>query len=77
MTSGHLNRIVRQTLGQSTKGYIQSCRMEEARHLLRYTSLTVANIANRLSFETPTYFVRAFVRATGQTPLQFRSLREK
>lgn len=77
ITTGHLNRIVRQTLGQSTKGYIQSRRMEEARHLLRYTSLTVADIAERLSFETPTYFVRAFVRATGQTPLQFRSLREK
>jgi len=77
VTPNYLNRIVRQTLGQSTKGYIQSRRMEEARHLLRYTSLTVAEIADRLSFDTPTYFVRAFVRATGQTPLQFRGCPEK
>jgi AraC-like DNA-binding protein len=77
ITSGHLNRIVRQSLGQSTKGYIQSRRMEEATRLLRYTSLSVADIADHLSFDTPTYFVRAFVRATGHTPLQFRSLHEK
>ena len=73
VTPNYLNRIVRQTLGQSTKGYIQSRRMEEARHLLRYTSLPVSNIADRLGFETTSYFVRTFAQATGTTPLQFRN----
>ena len=77
VTPNYLNRIVRQAMGQSTKGYIQSRRMEEARHLLRYTTLSVADIADRLSFETPTYFVRAFTQTTGQTPLQFRGCPEK
>ncbi|MBQ9637130.1 MAG: helix-turn-helix transcriptional regulator [Prevotella sp.] len=77
VTPNYLNRIVRQAVGQSTKGYIQSRRMEEARHLLRYTTLSVADIADRLSFETPTYFVRAFTQTTGQTPLQFRGCPEK
>ena len=54
ITPNYLNRIVRQTLGQSTKVYIQSRRIEEARHLLRYTSLPVSDIADRLGFDTPT-----------------------
>lgn len=77
VTPNYLNRIVRQTLGQSTKGYIQSRRMEEARHLLRYTSLPVSDIADQLGFETPSYFVRTFAQATGTTPLQFRGCPEK
>ena len=77
VTPNYLNRIVRQTLGQSTKGYIQARRMEEARHLLRYTSLPVSDISDRLGFETPSYFVRTFAQATGMTPLQFRDCPEK
>lgn len=77
ITPNYLNRIVRQTLGQSTKVYIQSRRIEEARHLLRYTSLPVSDIADRLGFDTPTYFGRAFAQATGTTPLQFRNCPEK
>lgn len=77
VSTNYLNRIVRQTLGQSTKGYIQSRRMEEACHLLRYTSQSVTEIANRLNFDTPTYFVRAFTQATRQTPLRYRDSPEK
>lgn len=77
VTANYLNRIVRQALGQSTKGYIQSRRMEEACRLLRYTSLPVGDISERLGFDTPSYFVRAFVKSVGQKPLQFRNCPEK
>ena len=77
VTANYLNRIVRQALGQSTKGYIQSRRIEEACRLLRYTSLPVGDISERLGFDTPSYFVRAFVKSVGQKPLQFRNYPEK
>ena len=77
VTANYLNRIVHQALGQSTKGYIQSRRMEEACRLLRYTSLPVGDIAERLGFDTPSYFVRSFVKSVGQKPLQFRNCPEK
>ncbi len=77
VTANYLNRIVRQALGQSTKGYIQCRRMEEACRLLRYTSLPVADISERLGFDTPSYFSRAFAKYVGQTPLQFRNCPEK
>ena len=77
VTANYLNRIVRQALGQSTKGYIQSRRMEEACRLLRYTSLPIGDISERLGFDTPSYFVRAFVKSVGQKPLRFRNCPEK
>lgn len=73
VTSNYLNRLVRVALGQSTKQYIQSRRIEEAKRLLRYTDLPVSDIADRLGFDTASYFVRAFSRQTGTTPLQFRA----
>lgn len=73
VTSNYLNRLVRLALGQSTKQYIQSRRIEEAKRLLRYTDLPVSDIADRLGFDTASYFVRAFSRQTGTTPLQFRA----
>ena len=72
VTSNYLNRLVRQSLGKSTKQYIQSRRIEEAKRLLRYTDLSVADIAEKLNFDTTSYFVSAFSKAEGITPLQFR-----
>lgn len=74
ITSNYLNRIVRQSLGQSTKQYIQNRRIEEAKRLLRYTSLPISDIAEKLNYDTASYFVRAFSKATGTTPLQYRAM---
>lgn len=73
VTSNYLNRLVRLALGQSTKQFIQNRRIEEAKRLLRYTDLPVSDIADRLGFNTASYFVRVFSRRTGITPLQFRA----
>lgn len=67
VTSNYLNRLVRQSLGKSTKQYIQNRRVEEAKRLLRYTWLPIADIAEKLNFDTSSYFVRAFAKAEGNT----------
>ena len=72
ITPNYLNRLVQAALGQSTKQYIQCRRIEEAQRLLRYTSLPVADIAERLGFDTASYFVRVFSQHTDSTPLQYR-----
>jgi len=77
VTPNYLNKIVKQSLGQSTKEFIQSRRMEEARHLLSYTTMSISEIAEELHFETSSYFVRAFTLAEGVTPLQYRKSHEK
>lgn len=72
ITPNYLNKIVRQYFGMTTKQYLTGKILSEAERLLTYTSLTVTEIAERLNFETASYFVRFFRKATGKTPSQFR-----
>ena len=44
----------------------------EARRLLRYTDQTSKEVAFRLGFDDPSYFVKFFKRETGMLPLDFR-----
>jgi AraC family transcriptional activator of pobA len=73
ITPNYLNKIVKHTLGNSTKQYILSRIMTEAKRWLSYTSLSVAEIAEKLNFDTSSYFVRLFRRLEGVTPNQYRN----
>lgn len=68
----YLNKIITQTLGANTKQYIQNKVLQEAKRLLSYTTLAVAQIAETLHFETASYFVRFFRKHTGVTPREYR-----
>ena len=71
ITSNYLNKIVRQSLGKSTKQYLAEMLMNESKRLLSYTSLSVNEIAKELHLE-PAYFVKWFRQGNGVTPLQYR-----
>lgn len=72
ITPNYLNRIIRRHFGMTTKQYLSGRILDEAERLLTYTSLTVAEIAERLNFESASYFVRFFRKATGKAPGLFR-----
>lgn len=72
ITPNYLDKIVRRTLGISTKRYIQNKVMDEAKRLLTYTTLSVEEIARQLHYETSSYFVRQFSKAVNLTPNQYR-----
>ena len=72
ITPNYLNKIVRQSLGKSAKTYILDQILAEACRLLRYTTLSINDIATQLHFDTATYFVRIFGKHIGQTPLAYR-----
>lgn len=44
----------------------------EAKRLLRYSNLMIKEIAYRLGFEDPSYFVKFFKRIVGVAPIDFR-----
>jgi LacI family transcriptional regulator len=48
-------------------------RLENARELLRRTDLSLADIAARTGFEYMSYLSRAFKRAFGENPSDFRA----
>ena len=73
ITTTYLSRIVRQVSGGRTViDYINQLLLMEAMFLLRQTSLSVAQIADRLHFAETTTFARFFHRMKGVTPKEFR-----
>lgn len=75
ITPNYLNKLVRQSLGTTAKLYIHKKLFDEVERLLVYTTLTVTEIAERLHFDSTSYFVRFFRKQTGITPLKYREKR--
>ena len=68
-----LSRALSQVTGRSTKDHITERVMLEAQRLLRFTELTVGEVAFRVGYEDQLYFSRAFKRHHGQAPTAYRS----
>lgn len=68
----YLNRSVKEITGKPTSVHIAGRITAEAKALLQNTDWSVADIADALGFEYPTYFNNYFKRVTGATPQSFR-----
>jgi AraC family transcriptional activator of pobA len=67
-----LSRALTQLTGRGTKELITDRRMLEAARLLRFTSLTVGEVAFRAGYHDQLYFSRAFKRHYGEPPVAYR-----
>ena len=67
-----LSRALAHVTGRGTKELITDRRMLEAERLLRFTDLTVGEVAFRAGFEDQLYFSRAFKRRHGEAPMGYR-----
>ncbi len=72
ITGDYLSRIVKRVSGRTVANHINRMLIMEACHLLRSTTLTIAQIADRLHFSEPAAFTRFFTRLKGQSPKQYR-----
>jgi AraC family transcriptional activator of pobA len=71
--AAQLARSLSHVTGRSTKQLITDRVMLEAARLLRFTDLTVGEIAFRAGFDDQLYFSRAFKRHYGQAPTTYRA----
>jgi two-component system response regulator YesN len=69
----YLSQLFKKELNINFTKYLADIRMEYACHLLRTTSLSVGEIAERSGYGDYFYFARAFKRHTGKTPSEYRS----
>jgi AraC family transcriptional activator of pobA len=67
-----LARALSELTGRSTKELILDRVMLEAARLLRYTDLTIGQVAAQMGYRDQLYFSRAFSRHHGLSPTAFR-----
>ena len=73
ITGDYLSRIVKRVSGRTVGDMINQMLMMEACYLLRTSSLSIAQISQRLHFSEPASFTRFFIRVKGMTPKEFRN----
>ena len=71
-TEYYLTLKFKKETGKSVSQYIRDAKIDRAKMLLASTNDSVAEIAERLAFNTPNYFIQCFREVTGMTPAQFR-----
>ena len=67
-----LDRRFKAATGQTPRGYLQQIRIQAAKRLLETTTDPVDHLRARVGYGDPTAFRRAFTRATGLGPRQYR-----
>lgn len=76
----HFLRLFKQSMGLTPHQYILQCRLNQAKHLLQHSNLSIVEIATQTGFCDQSHLTRYFKRMTGVTPrqlLQFRSVSNK
>jgi len=69
----HFHRIFKALKGEAIGGYITRLRLEATGRLLRYTALTIEEIAFNIGYETPASLSKAFKKQYGISPSEYRT----
>jgi AraC family transcriptional activator of pobA len=74
VSQARLRRACLSVAGQSPVELVHLRLLVEAERQLRYTSMSIAQVAYHLGFEDPAYFSRFFTRRMRKSPRAFRAL---
>lgn len=69
----HFHRIFKALKGEAIGGYITRLRLEATARLLRYTALTIEEIAFNIGYETPASLSKAFKKQYNISPTEYRT----
>lgn len=68
----HFSRAFKASTGVTPHGWLQRCRIERARSLLRDADLSLAQVSQATGFADQSHFTRVFRRAAGISPGAWR-----
>ena len=74
LSANYLNKLCKEETGQTAGALIRKRIIIEAQRLLHYTNLSINEIADKLGFENPSYFITFFKKETHFPPDQYRRL---
>lgn len=72
ITPGHLSKLLKEATGSTSREIIEEAVVMEARNMLVDTSLSLAEIAERLHFSDQSFFGKFFKKKMKITPKSFR-----
>jgi two-component system response regulator YesN len=67
-----LSHTFKAELGKSFREYLTDLRINDAKSLLRYSALTVTEIAFSVGFSDSAYFSLVFKKSVGASPTEYR-----
>ena len=68
----HLHRLFKAEIGMGIHEYISAVRINAAKSMLKDGEHTIADIATLLGFSSQSHFCRAFSKAVGVTPKEYK-----
>ena len=68
----HFSRCFKRATGQTPHGYVIRRRIEQAKHLIRFSRMSLPEIALACGFSSQSHFTARFRTATGTTPTSYR-----
>ncbi len=72
LTPDRLRKLFKARYGVSPNRYLNSIRIENAKRLLKNTSMRISEISEAVGFDDSHYFARSFREAVGCTPSEYR-----
>jgi AraC family transcriptional regulator len=77
LSAGHLHRAFRATTGKTPLEFINERRVRRAMQILEKEGASIAEIALRIGFLSPSHFTRTFRRIAGVNPSSYRYQRSR
>lgn len=68
----HQCRVFKEHYGISPLQYVNELRMAKIKNMLRNSSFSISEVAEKFGYDNPGYFSRAFRRYTGFSPSEYR-----
>lgn len=73
LTPNYLCTLFKAHTGSTPMSYLKALRLKEAERLLRYTDLSIYQIAENTGFQEASYFAKVFRQSYGVSPIEFRN----
>lgn len=73
----YTSRLIKDLMGMTYTEVVRTVRIERSQDFLANTTMTVANIAEAIGYDTTEHYIRQFKKHTGMTPSAYRKQEAK
>lgn len=72
LSDSYLSRLFSKEMGMSISEYILKIKIDKASNLLKFSDISIVDIANYLAFSSESHFIMVFKKYMGTTPHKYR-----